>query len=456
MRSLALSLAVSLAGCSALRPVPPAPPAALPAVPAAWSGAAEGVAPGAAWAAFADPELDRLLARARAANTSVAGARGALAQARALRDVAGAALGPTLGAAVSAQRNRDDGAPSSSHSGSVSATWDPDIAGEKAAATRARVAEIDAAVATLADAQLAVAAATASSYFELRGTADRLAIARATTANQRDTAQLTQWRMQAGLTTSLEHAQAQAALEQAAARVPALELALAQQRHALAILCGLPPAALDAELAGPAPLPAVPALPAAGIPADVLRARPDIGAAERRVKAAWERVGEANAARYASFHLDFTLGLHGVGIGGGGTLARTLLGSVSGSAFDAGAGYAQVLAQQGALAQAEAAWRAAVLKALAEVEDQLAAGAANRAQLAGLERGEVAAGDAALLARQRYASGLADFQTVLDTQRTLYALQDSAAATRTALLTGQVALLHALGGRWNSDGETSQ
>lgn len=451
-----LCAALALAGCSALRPVPRPTPAPPLAVPTAWTGQGAQAAPTPLvqwWTRFGDPELSSLVARALEANTRIASARGALQQARALRKVANAALALSVNVSASAQRNKSGEQPvSGNSSGSLGASYEPDISGVRGAAVRAREADIEAAGATLGDVQVAVAAEVAANYISLRGAERRLAIARDNLANQRETAQLTDWRTRAGLLTSLENEQARAAAEQAAARLPALETAVLQLRHALAVLVASAPAALDAELApGAARLPDPGPGVVLAIPAATLRQRPDVRAAEARVRAAYERVNEADAARYPTFRLDASLGLRGLEVGGSGgaTLLKSLLGSISGEAFDAGAGYAQVLAQQGALVQAEAAWRAQVLQALGEVEDGLQALAADRVRAQALATAAEAAANAALLARQRYASGLADFQTVLETQRTLFTVQDDLAATRAALGTDHVQLYRALGGGWD-------
>ncbi|HEU4842720.1 MAG TPA: TolC family protein, partial [Burkholderiaceae bacterium] len=154
-----------------------------------------------------------------------------------------------------------------------------------------------------------------------------------------------------------------------------------------------------------------------------------------------------------TFRLEGSIGLHGLGVGGtGSTILRALLGSVSGNAFDGGASVAQLKLQQGAQAQAHAAYRATVLAALQEVEDVLSALAGDRRRLEHLHSAAGAANNAALLARQRYSSGLVDFQTVLETQRTLYAAQDSVAATSVSLSDDLVRLYKALGGGWQPDG----
>jgi outer membrane protein, multidrug efflux system len=456
-RAALLALLAMLAGCTAFRQVPP-PPAPAPFVPpAAWSGAPgtplghSGLADW--WQRFHDPVLERLVAQALQANTSVAVARAALLQARATRDVAAAGLGTTVSVSASAQRSKTDGANvSDSYAAGFDASWEPDVFGRNGYALAAGVATVHASEVSLADAQVTVAAEVARNYIELRGAQARLAIARDNVASQEATLQITDWRVQAGLLTSLEQQQALSATELAKAQLPVLETSVAQLIHSLAVLCGQSPGALDATLAAPAPIPEGGADLALSLPADTLRQRPDVRAAEFQVQAALARVGQADAARYPSFRLEGSIGLRGLGVGGtGSTILRALLGSVSGNAFDGGASVAQLKVQQGVLAQTHASYRATVLAALQEVEDALSALAGDRRRLAHLRSAAGAATNAALLARQRYASGLVDFQTVLETQRTLYAAQDSVAATSVSLSDNLVRLYKALGGGWQPD-----
>ena len=193
---------------------------------------------------------------------------------------------------------------------------------------------------------------------------------------------------------------------------------------------------------------------ALNIPAETLRQRPDVRAAEHQIGAALARTAQADAARYPSFQLSGSVGLSALtlgALGGSGALVSALLGSVSVPIFDGGASKAQVRAQEAALDRARVGYQAAVLTALKDVEDALIALRGNRERLDRLRNAADAAGNAALLARQRYQSGLVDFQTVLDTQRTLLSTQDSVASTQAELSADHVRLYKALGGGWQGD-----
>lgn len=434
------------------------------AVPTGWSAAAVGTATSTTastadlvqwWQRFNDPMLNQLIAQALQANNSVQSAQAALRQARALRDVSAASLSPSVNASASAQRSKSgSSAAANSFAAGFDASWEPDIFGANHAGVRASDANARASAASLANVQVSVAAEVALSYIQWRGTQARLDIARANVASQGETLQITHWRVQAGLLTSLEGEQARTASEQAQAQLPTLETSATQNLHALEVLCGQAPESLRQQLAVQAAVPQAQDNLALSLPAETLRQRPDVRAAEQQVKAALAKWQQADAARYPSFHLSGSLGLRALtlgALGDGGTLASSLLGSVAMPLLDGGALRAQAAAQQAALEQAQAAYRSTVLTALKDVEDALVALRNDKLRLQSLKNALEAATNAALIARQRYASGLIDFQVVLETQRSLYSAQDSVASTSTDLSTDHVRLYKALGGGWQPD-----
>lgn len=459
----ALALAV-LAGCATMA----APDRALPEtpVPAAWSEArtADTAEPSSTspaaraadlaqwWRNFDDPELASLVARVLEVNTSVRSAQAALAQARAVRDVQAAGLLPSVDGSASAQRARPAGGDASNRfQAGLDASWELDVFGRNRAALEAAEADARAAQAGLADVQVSLAAEVALAYLELRGLQGRLEIARRNLAAQNETLQLAQWRAQAGLTTSVEVEQARAAAEQTAAQVPVLETGIAQARHALAVLTGQAAGVSQPALEAARPVPRPAADLALAIPAETLRQRPDVRQAEARIAAALARVSQADAARYPSFRLGGSIGLSALtlsGLGGSAAIVNSLLAGVSLPIFDGGALQAQVRVQEASLEQARVGYQATVLNALKEVEDALVALRGDRERLARLQNAADAAANAALLAQNRYASGLIDFQVVLDTQRTLLNTQDSVASTLANVSADHVRLYKALGGGW--------
>jgi NodT family efflux transporter outer membrane factor (OMF) lipoprotein len=363
-----------------------------------------------------------------------------------------AALGPSLGAAGSVQRSgTSQVSASNSFQTGLDASWELDLFGASTFAHQAAMADVRAAQDSLAAVRVSLAAEVAVAYIDLRTLQARLALAQSSVAAQQDTLQITRWRVQAGLASSLDQEQGVAASEQTGAQIPALQSSVAQSLSALAVLTGQPPGAVSAQLAATQPVPVPPASWAVTLPADTLRQRPDVRAAESRVAAALARLQQADAQRLPSFRIAGTLGLRALTLGGltGGQAALgSLLASVSLPVLDGGAALAQVRAQDAALAQARVAYEAAVLAALQDVEDALLGLQGNRDRLVRLQAAVAAATNADLLARFRYEGGLIDYRFVLDAQRTLLSTQDSLTSTRAALSTDHVRLYKALGGGW--------
>ncbi len=456
LRLLALPLAALLSACASLTPTVAERPAAP--VPATWSAASAAASSDHAtslanwWQRFNEPVLTTLVTQALQSNTSVNSAQAALLQARALRDVQAAGLGPSVGVSGSVQRSRSGNQGTSNRfQAGFDASWEPDIFGGNRGALAASEADAQAAETSLAQTQVSLAAEVAVNFINLRGLQTRLAIARSNLAAQTETLQITRWRAQAGLASSLELEQAIAASEQTAAQIPALQSSISQTLHALAVLTGQAPGALQTSLTQAGPIPQAPPDLALAFPAETLRQRPDVRTAELRVRAALARLAVADAARYPSFRLSGSLGLSALTLGTlthGASIMNSLLAGVSAPLFDGGAGQAQVRAQQAALEQARINYQATVLTALQDVEDALVALRGDRERLARLQTAADSATNAELLARQRYASGLIDFRAVLDTQRTLLSTQDSVASTQASLVGDHVRLYKALGGGW--------
>lgn len=454
----ALLAAAALAGCASLQQ--PAPP--LPALdtPSAWSApaaAAAAATPAALagwWQRFGDPALAPLVEQALAANADVLAAQARLRQARALRDGAEAGTRPSLSGGGSAQASRSAGqATREQYAASLDASWEADLWGAGAASVRAAAAAADASAATLAGTRTAIAAEVAANLLQWRGARARRAIALASLDNQQRTLQITQWRAEAGLVTQLDVEQARTAVEQTRAQIPLLDSSAALALNTLAVLGGRAPGTLGADLTPQddgAALPAAPADLALALPAEVLRQRPDVFAAERQWLAAQAQVEVADAARLPSLRLGGSIGLSALSLGAldDGAGVGSLLASVSLPLLDGGRVRAQLRVQEAARDEAAARYRATLLAALQDVEDTLRELRATQEQLVALRAAAASARAAATLAEQRYRSGLVDFQNVLQTQRTLLSAEDGVASAATALATRHVQLYRALGGGW--------
>ena len=459
---MALLCSVGLLAACAAQPIVATPP--FMDLPARWQDRelARASPLGDWWRRFDDAQLSALVQDAQDANPSIESARAAVRQARALRDVADGGLYPGLNSSLGASRNTVDSRSTDGASLGLDASWEADVFGNLRAGVSAADAGLNASVASLGDVQVSVAAEVALAYLALRSAQQRLQIARSNLANQQDTLQIADWRLQAGLVTTLETEQARAALEQTRATLPALQTTIEQNAHALAILSGRTPEALLSELA---PVHAVPQPGediALSFPAETLRQRADVRAAEFQITAAAARLSQAQAARLPRFTLGGSIGLNALslaglmGVGPGATAVSGLLANVSLPLFKGGALNAQVRAQQAALEQAQTGYKTIVLGALRDVEDALVALRGDRLRLASLRLASTAAANAAQLASQRFQSGLIDFQTLLDTQRSQLSTQDSVASAYAAVSADHVRLYKALGGGWNSDLRNSE
>jgi NodT family efflux transporter outer membrane factor (OMF) lipoprotein len=449
---------MAVAGCVTVGPDYQEP--ALP-LPAAWSdspAAEAAVARGREdlsrwWERLDDAMLTSLITEALRSSPDLRSAQARLREARARRDLAGAQRAPSLdaGATASATRSSDTDTTSKLYSAGFDASWEIDVFGGKRRALEAADADLQSSAASLDATRVSLAAEVARNYVEVRAFQVRLAIARSNLESQSETLQLTDWRAQAGLVGSLDVEQARANREQTRAQIPSLATSLAGAQHRLAILLGLSPGALQQRLAAAGPIPRAPERIAVGIPADVLRQRPDVRAAERSFAAETARIGQAQAARYPSFSLTGSIGLEAASLDaltGGATTTRALAAGVTGPIFDGGRLRQQVEIQRAVQERAQVGYESAVLTALEEVENALAGFGNSRARRAALAEALTAARNAALLARHRYTAGLVNFQTVLDTERTVLTIEDSLATTEADGMSALIQLYKALGGGW--------
>ena len=456
--------ALLLAGCAAVGPRYVAPDSA---APATWQGAAAArvavipatpVELAAWWRQLNDPTLAELIGRALQNSLDLRAAQAKLREARARRALAGANRFPTVTAGGSANISKGSsetgaGKTRELYSAGFDAGWEPDVFGGLRRGEEAAQADLEATEANFHAAQVSLVAEVALNYVEARAFQERLTIASANVASQSETLQLAQWRAQAGLVSVLDVEQARSNLAQTRAQIPALETGRAEAERRLEILLGQTPGALAARLADSTGIPSPPARVTAGIPADTVRQRPDVRAAERKLAAETARVGVAEAERYPSFSLSGSLSLEALSLGalaGGDALARGVLGSVAAPIFDAGRLRQQVEIQTAVQEQAFIHYQSTVLNALAEVENALTALANTRTRQRNLNEAVQSARLAATLARQRYSSGLIDFQTVLDTERAVLNLEDALKSNQAEQTSALIQLYKALGGGWSA------
>ncbi len=411
------------------------------------------------WRQLGDPQLEQLIDTALTAAPDLRSAQARLRQSRATRDLAVANLYPSLGVSAGATRSRtgvESGGSNQSqtlYAAGFDASWEPSIFGGLRDAAMGAEADVAAMAATLESTRASLAAEVALEYVTLRASQQRLAIARANVASQAETLQIAEWRELAGLVTALDVAQARTNLEQTRASIPSLENSRAAAENRLALRTGRPPGSLRDTLQEIRPLPAVPESIAVGIPADTLRQRPDVQAAELTLKAEIARTVEREADRYPTLTLSGSLGWKALSLsalGGGDGLVRSLAASLATTLFDGGRIRSQIAVQNAVQEQALIAWEKSVLTALEDVENAMSAYATGRERTEARRRAATSAATAAELARAQYQAGLADFQNVLETERTLLAAQDNLASAHADVLTAVIQLYKALGGGWQA------
>ena len=409
------------------------------------------------WNTLNDPLLSRFIQTAVSGNLDLKQAHARLREARARREVSESGRFPTLAVQTGANRSRSDRGSGGARtieafSAGFDADWELDIFGGKRRAVEAAEAGVDAAQEDLRDVLVSLLAETALNYVEVRNFQARLAVANATLATLSETWQIMRRRREAGLTTQLDEDQAKLNLEQTRAGIPALQTGLKQAKNRLAALLGQHPGTLiDLEVVAAIPTPS--AEVAAGVPADMLRRRPDIRRAERQLAAATAQTGVAMAARYPIFSLIGTIGLQTLSAKNllqPGAGLSTFSGNATWTLFDAGRIRQTIEIQNALQEQALIHYESAVLNALRDTENALVAFVEEQNRRQGLNEAIQSAQSAAGIAGNQYTAGLIDFQAVLDTRRSLLSLQDQLIQSEAAITSNWVRLYKALGGGWET------
>ncbi len=409
------------------------------------------------WGRFEDPTLNRLISSALKDNPDIITASARIRESRARRDAEFSGLFPRLDGGVSTNSRSTDFDPGprtsgTSYSANINASWEVDLFGGKRSAVQAAAANLGAAGENLNSVHASLAAEIASTYTSLRADEARLTVLNSNVATREQTAQLASWRQQAGEADSLESSQALSSLESARAAIPSLDQAIAQNRNQLALLAGREPGSLDSMLSGGKGIPSPPDRLAIGIPADVLRQRPDVRLAGYQVLAAAANTRSAEAERYPSLNLSGSMGLNTIrarDFFNPETTAANLATSLTSPIFDAGRIRAGIEAADAVEQQAIENYRSVVLTALAETENALIACRRSAERLTLLEKATQLARESDELARQRYEAGEIDFLDVLDSQRTLLNLEDNLLNTRRDRTTFYIRLYQSLGGGWS-------
>lgn len=418
------------------------------------------------WTGFDDPMLVTIIQRALAENLDLAAAVARVSQARAVAAGAGAQLLPTvdLGASATAQHQSLRGLIGTIAGGSPgfkrnvhdvavgpAASWEIDLFGGLRRSAAASRDEAQAAEADQAGTRVIVAADAADAYLQVRGYQARLIIAEKQIETNEQLFQLVKRRYDAGAAQGLEVAQADALLKSARATVPPLRIALEQQLNRLDVLMGAQPGTYAHELRQTSEIPSIPAIPGDAQPLDVLRRRPDIIAAERRLAASNERIGAAISDFYPKISLSGALGFDSMSgrlftssafqAVGGGTLRWRI--------FDFGKVDAEVAQARGANAEALAIYRRAVLRAAEDVENAFMGLVQTQVHVVQLQDQVESLVKARDLSERAYRAGSITLTDVLDADRQLLAARDELDANRADAARAAVGIFRALGGGWN-------
>ncbi|MSP39936.1 MAG: efflux transporter outer membrane subunit [Deltaproteobacteria bacterium] len=426
------------------------------------------------WTEFNDPILNSLVERAAQSNLDIFVAEARIREARAVLGVTESGGWPSVNTTSSYARSRtsansfSSGGQSSGGSSFSSpnnlehdlfktgfdAGWEIDIFGATRRRVEAAAANLDAAQEDRRAVLVTLLGEVAKSYIDLRGLQRRLNVAQENLRAQRETSRLTKVRFEAGLANGLEVAQADGLAQSSEAQIPLLEATLKQTVYLLDLLLGAQPGLLWKELAADAPIPALPPEAHVGVPADLLRRRPDIRRAERQLAAATAQVGAATADLYPKFSLTGAFGLQSISASDwftGPSRFWSIGPTITWPIFDAGKIRANIEIRNAQQEQAFGLYEKSVITALGEVESALVKYSKEQSRYRALLEAAAANRSAVRLANDLYKQGLVAFLNVLDAERTLFASESDLAQSEANLAANLVVLYKALGGGWNTN-----
>lgn len=411
------------------------------------------------WSVFGDPELTSLEERALKANLDLRKAVAEIQQARATRDYNAANLFPSVTASFnstgthtgSGARGSSSGSWSPTNSAQLQASWEPDFFGGIHKNVASYEASTQAQQENLRSVMITLTADVALDYIDVRSYQEQLRVTNENLVEYKQTYEMTLVKRDSGLATDLDVQQALQTVEATQATIPSLESSLHQSFNAISVLLAEKPGSVDAELSEVKPIPVVPPEVAVGIPADLIRRRPDIRQAERTFAAQWNQVGVAKANLYPTFSLSGTFlfsATNLLNVFDAKSLEASIVGAVQQSIINRRALKAQVRLQNAVLDQEEVAYESTVLGAMQDVENALKSFNAEQERRKSLAGSADAAQNAAEISRQLYAGGLKDFLTVLVSERTVVTAQSSLVQSDASVATDLVQLYKAMGGGW--------
>ena len=412
------------------------------------------------WTTLGDDTLNSLIERAVKSNLDLRTAHAQLRQARAQRNIAQAGHLPS----VQANASKIQSQPSSNvsplaetstlYSTGLDASWEIDVFGGVKARVDSATSDYQAAEEAQRDVLVTVLAEVALNYVDLRTLQHRKSIAQSTLNAQKDYLEIIKAKEQAGSVTQFDVDQAQSNVEKIQSQIPAFDQQINQTENRLAILLGLPPGAIDDELDQKKFLPVPSVNVAVGVPAQVLRRRPDVRRAERKLAAETYRIGVARAELYPKFTLSGTIGLESLSpsnLLSADSLTFDFGPSVKWNVFSGGRIRQEIEVQSAIQEQALIQYERAILTALEDVENAITAYAQEQLRYRSLKAASQSATRAAKLATSRYEADATDYLSVLDAQRTLLNAEEQQAISEGQITSNLVRLYKSLGGGWTPE-----
>ncbi len=411
------------------------------------------------WNNFGEERLTQLVEMAFMNNKDMATARARVLEARAQVGVTMAGMSPKADGAAAVTHSRasehTSGAGSSTlYRIGMDASWELDFFGKKAEDLRADKTALAGQEAALQSAWVSLSAEVATNYINLRTLQERLRIAEKNIAVQKDIYELVKSQYSAGLRDELSVQQAGYTLERTRSGVPSIVQTISETMNALAILTGEVPGSLNEFLSvgnNEVSLPQVDMTSLIGIPAESLRQRPDIRAAEMTWLAQTSRKKSAEKSYYPVISLLGSIGLESLSTGNlleGGSHAFSIGPRITWPIFNSGTIRKNIRIQSAREEQYFAAYEASILRAVGEVRNALTANAQEAERNILLKRGLEAARSALDIARDKYIQGLIPFSEVLTAMQSVYSLEDDCTTSDGRKMMNLIALFKALGGGW--------
>lgn len=413
------------------------------------------------WTIFGDSQLNELIQQALVENRSVQAAVYRLQASRAMWDYAAGQYYPTVDATGSYGRikvgkdgmtqSRDEIDPINLHSGGFDFLWEIDLFGRIKRSVESAEASYQASVEDYRDVMVTLLAEVCRNYIELRTIQARIVYTRQNIDIQQRTLELTKSRFQFELAPELDVRQAESNLASTKSELHVLKISEAAAMHRLGVLLGRMPASLKDSLETFKAMPTISRQAVVGVPADVLRNRPDIRRAERQLAAQTARIGVATADLYPSLQLVGTFEIQSRQLSG--------LGNIHNQAYSVGPGLRWNLfdgnrirnvikMEEASAGELLATWENTVLLAAEDVENAIVSYSQQQQRQALLAESVQASVRSVELVDNLYQTGLTDFQNVLVTQRSLFVQQDQLAASQGEVLQSLVRLYKGFGGGW--------